>query len=141
MHVSQIQSYVPQHSCNTHISFKNSWCVLKLHVLRWYLHRFTRKVPIPRRSLVTVNFQLALASAIAKERKKLPSSSLLATPCLFAHPFVMQHLLESAEKHETRGNMSSAREINAKFVLQEIGWSETRRNIKRWLCVRYNVKR
>lgn len=91
----------------------------------------------PRRSLVTVNFQLALASAIAKERKKLPSSSLLATPCLFAHPFVMQHLLESAEKHETRGNMSSACEINAKFVLQEIGWSEMRRNIKRWLCVRY----
>lgn len=93
----------------------------------------------PQRFLVTVNFQLALASAIAKERKKLPSSFLLATPCLFAHPFVMQHLLESAEKHETCGNMSSACEINAKFVPQEMGWSETRRNIKRWLCVRYTI--
>lgn len=136
MHISQIQSFLSQHSCNTHISSKNSWCVLSSCVDDIYTDLHAKYSS--RRSLVTVNFQLALASAIANERKKLPSSSLPATPCLFSHPFVMQHLLESAEKHETRGNMSLAREINAKFVLQKIGWSEMRRrNIKRWLCVRY----
>lgn len=117
MHVSQIQSFLSQHSCNTHMSSKNSWCILSSCVATIFIPTYTRSTHL-RRSLVTVNFQLALASAVANERKKLPSSSLPPPPPgLFPHPFVMQHLLESAEKHETRGNMNLAREINAKFVL------------------------
>lgn len=96
----------------------------KLHVLRRYLHRLTREVPIHQTGFL--GHGKFPACSCFRHREGAEETSLilsfpLATPCLFLQPFVVQHLLESAEKHETRGNMSPAREINAKFVLQEIG--------------------
>lgn len=77
---------------------------------------------------VTVDFRHALASAIAKERKWLiPSSPPAILICFLLFGRNAASLLrEGRETRDVLKNMSSTREINAKFVSEEMGWENER---------------
>lgn len=106
-----------RNTCRIHIFPKSSECMSSM--LQGIYTDLHAKYPSTLPSLVTVDFQLALASATAKEVAHLFFSP--APLICFLSSGRNATSRESGETRDAFKNTSSTREINAKFVPKEMG--------------------